>query len=139
MAFYTAALAIPSVIGVIFFGLQLGLYFRKIEEDHEEFNSEAAQTALDNVINVFFIFIISIWATLFVEYWKRIQNSIANQWLVRNLQDDTMQRKEFIAAIGIDKRQNTEEKKKFSSNTCKILLGYLLTATFIFLIIFVQV
>lgn len=68
--------------------------------------------ALDNAANVYFIVFVAIWATVYVELWKRTQNKIANQWLVRDLHDDTMQRKEFNARIGIDSRLNKEEKIK---------------------------
>jgi hypothetical protein len=45
---------------------------------------------------------IVIWSTLFTESWKRKQNYIANEWLVRNFKDATTERKEFKCEITID-------------------------------------
>lgn len=39
--------------------------------------------------------VLTIWVTLFHESWKRKQNYIANEWLVRNFQDVTTERPEF--------------------------------------------
>jgi len=40
--------------------------------------------ALDNEYNVWFMLIVSVWCTVFVENWKRKQNLIANKWLMRD-------------------------------------------------------
>ena len=43
-----------------------------------------------------------IWLTLFNVSWRRKQNTIANEWLVRNFQDTTLESTEFAYDTEID-------------------------------------
>ena len=45
---------------------------------------------------------IMIWITLFHESWKRKQNYIANEWLVRDFEDETTERNDFKHETTID-------------------------------------
>lgn len=43
-----------------------------------------------------------IWVTMFHESWKRKQNYIANEWLVRGYEDVTQERPQFKSEMTID-------------------------------------
>lgn len=45
---------------------------------------------------------IMIWTTFFHESWKRKQNYIGNEWLVRNFEDATTERQDFQHETTID-------------------------------------
>lgn len=46
--------------------------------------------------------IMMIWVTLFHESWKRKQNYIANEWLMRDFEDVTQERSQFRSELTID-------------------------------------
>lgn len=75
---YTGQLIPMAIIGVMF-----GIYMIL-----EAINKEKA---LDHVLaspaSILYGVIIMIWATLFHESWKRKENLISNEWLVRDFQE----------------------------------------------------
>lgn len=57
---------------------------------------------LANPISIIYGIIIMIWTTFFVESWKRKQNLIGNEWLVRDFVDVTAEVPSFQCEIEID-------------------------------------
>lgn len=80
---YTGQLIPIAIIGIVF-GIAMIVegVNDEIELDH----------FLANPLSIIYGLIIMIWITLFNESWKRKQNYIGNEWLVRNFQDATTER-----------------------------------------------
>ena len=90
---YTSWLIIPSIGGVALLALQLYNYFGLKMPIFDAF---------DDKFNVIYSFLIMLWATLFVESWKRKENSIASKWLVRDLQEQAVLRKDYKFKLDVD-------------------------------------
>lgn len=73
---FTSWLIIPSIGGIALLAVQLYNYFGLKMPFFDAF---------DDKFNVIYSFLIMLWATLFVESWKRKENSIASKWIVRDL------------------------------------------------------
>ena len=69
---YQAWLSIPSIGGLILFFYQINRY--------ETGKTEDIKGALDSNMNGVFGLLVAIWATLFVESWKRKQRTIQYLW-----------------------------------------------------------
>ena len=57
-----------------------------------------------NYLNSYYGIFIALWCTLVVESWKRKQNKLANEWLIRDFSDATSERSEFKATFDIDSK-----------------------------------
>ena len=57
---------------------------------------------LASPLSILYGIIIMLWITFFHESWKRKQNAIGNEWLVRDFQDVTTELDDFRAEITID-------------------------------------
>ncbi|VDN21740.1 unnamed protein product [Dibothriocephalus latus] len=56
---------------------------------------------VDNAGTVVFAIVMALWATTFMERWKRYQNVLAYEWNVQNLEPvDEPPRPEFLALLG---------------------------------------
>jgi len=72
---YTSWMIVPSIFGLLLLAEQLySLFYLK----------EAFYQAFDSAWNVIYSLLIMLWATLLVESWKRKENTIANNWLMRD-------------------------------------------------------
>ncbi len=80
---YTGWLIPVAVIGAIF-GIAMIIEGVNEEKKWDHY--------LASPLSILYAFVIMIWSTLFTESWKRKQNYIANEWLVRNFKDATTER-----------------------------------------------
>ena len=71
-------------------------------EDEVKTIAEISHEHFGTVLNAYYAIFIAIWVTLLVESWKRKQNSLANNWLMRDFYDATLERTEFRATYNID-------------------------------------
>ena len=79
---------------------------------------------------------IMIWITLFHESWKRKQNAIANEWLVRDFEDVTTERHDFKCEITID--PDTQHQWKIATKDAyksQLLVGIPVSLAFMALVI----
>ena len=53
---------------------------------------------------------VMIWSTVYIQSWKRTENIIANEWLVRGYEDRTVKSNNFEAEMAID--PSTQHKEK---------------------------
>ena len=67
---YQAWLIIPGVLGII----STGFFLNTFRENHD-FNA-----AKDNQYNAIFGLLTALWATIFVESWKRVQTRLCYVW-----------------------------------------------------------
>ena len=74
---------------------------------------------LDTPASILYGLIIMIWATLLNESWKRKQNLIGNEWLVREFKDVTTERSDFRYEAGID--SETQEVIKITKRRSEII------------------
>ena len=100
MGFYFAWLIHYTgwLIPVAIIGLVLGVAMI-IDSVNEGRNWE---TLFSSPLNILYSLCIMIWVTLFHESWKRKQNYIANEWLVRGYEDVTQERPQFKSELTID-------------------------------------
>lgn len=107
---------------------------------------EAAKndTKLDHILSsplaILYGLFITIWVTLFNESWKRKQNYIGNEWLVRNFQDATTERNEFKHEVTID--PDTQHQWKVASKNSfyrQMLIGVPVSLAFMSVVIGCQV
>ena len=75
---YTGFLLLPAIGGIILVIVQTVHY---IQDDDPE---KGFVQAFDTMGNVWYSIFIALWCTILVESWKRKQNAIANQWLMRD-------------------------------------------------------
>ena len=80
---YTGWLIPVAIIG-FFMGIAM-----IVDSVYEE---RSWETLFANPLNILYSITIMIWATLFHESWKRKENYIANEWLVRDYADITQER-----------------------------------------------
>ena len=110
---YTCWLIYPSLIGLLFYLIQISNYFR-----HDESYIEAT----DSILNPLYSLATAIWSTLFCESWKQKEAWLAGRWLVREFSDFSFDRKEFKSSLDFDillhrsyKRSNPSKWKKWHS------------------------
>lgn len=65
---------------------------------------------LASPLSILYAIIIAIWITLFHESWMRKENSIGNEWLVRDYQDVTTERADYKAEVIVDPETAHQEK-----------------------------
>lgn len=94
LAYYTAMLVPISIIGVIFFVLQI------INYNQDGGNLKGA---LDWEWNFIFSILVSLWATLVLEGWKQTQARIGNTWLMRDYKTPATDLPNFKYSVGVDK------------------------------------
>ncbi|GBB95120.1 hypothetical protein RclHR1_02480019 [Rhizophagus clarus] len=89
--FYTSWLAIASLTGVIvvIYGL---IYSSKITPEN---NIDRISAIWDNALTAPYALLMAIWATLFLETWKRFNSSIQYDWDVIDYEKDELPRPEF--------------------------------------------
>jgi len=95
---------------------------------------------LTSPISILYGICIMIWITLFHESWKRKQNYIGNEWLVRDFQDATTERNEFLCDYHID--PVTQHQRKISvrnSYLVQLSLGVPVSLIFMCIVIGAQV
>lgn len=72
-----------------------------------------------------------VWSTLVVESWKRKQNAIADQWLMRDFRDKTLERPQFRPIIDIDPETRSIKRIANSNSYLRfIFLGLPVTLLF---------
>jgi len=80
------------------------------------------------------------WTTWLVESWKRKENVIAHQWLMRDFQDSTGQRKQFRAALDLDVHTKQKWGKSVRNTYMRQLcIGIPVSGFFIACVVAVQV
>lgn len=95
MQFYTAALCVPAAGGLILFGYQC-VY------------------GLDNALNPFYALFLSLWTTLFTEFWRRRNYALAHRWGVLNYEEEEVMRPEFEGEWIVDPHVPTRRVKTYS-------------------------
>ena len=90
---YTGQLIPIAVIGL---GFSIAMVLNNLKEERDW------DQLLSGNLSIIYGIIIMIWVTLFNESWKRKQNYIGNEWLVRNFQDVTTERVDFRHESTID-------------------------------------
>ena len=98
---YTGWLIPVAIVGTCF-GIAMLVEF--FEEDKKE------KGYLASPLSILYGIIIMIWITLFNESWKRKQNYIGNEWLVREYQDVTLERINFKHEMTVDPDTVTQWK-----------------------------
>jgi len=135
LAFYTAMLVPIAIIGLIFFILQMYNYWSVIDG-----NIKGVDRSLDWEWNYIYAIIVSLWATLVVEGWKRTQARIGNKWLMRDFKDATTELSTYKCSHGIDKDLKSPWKYKWiNSYGRKILVGVPVTLFFLSLVFATQI
>jgi hypothetical protein len=95
---------------------------------------------LSNPLIIIYGVISMIWITLFHESWKRKQNYIANEWLVRDFKDATAERPEFQCESTID--PETQLYWKVASKDAyvrQMIIGVPVSLAFMGLVVMAQV
>lgn len=103
-------------------------------------DEKEADHYLSSPLSILYALIIMIWVTLFHESWKRKQNYIGNEWLVRNFQDATTERSDFAHEITID--PDTQHQWKIASKKAferQLLIGVPVSLLFMCLVLGGQV
>lgn len=90
---YTGQLIPIAIIGVAF-GIAMIVETGKDSLRWDHFTA--------NPLSILYGILIMIWITLFTESWRRKQNYIGNEWLVRNFQDATTELNDFKHETTID-------------------------------------
>ncbi|OMJ84572.1 hypothetical protein SteCoe_14312 [Stentor coeruleus] len=84
ISYFSKVLCIPSFTGIVVFVLQ------------RIYNPE------DNIIiiaNVLYCIYVSVWATVFIEFWKRSENCLAIKWGQTDYEDDEAPRPQFYGTL----------------------------------------
>ena len=90
---YTGWLMPAAIVGTI-----LGIaIIVEAKNEEKEWNAYLASP-----LAIIYGILIMLWITFFHESWKRKQNYIANEWLVRGFEDSTTELQEFKCEITID-------------------------------------
>ena len=131
---YTGMLLIPSFVGVVLFIVQIVRFASAADENTNWL--EAFNTPLNSLYAIFVV----LWTTYFVESWKRKENTIGNKWLMRDYEDPTTEREDFLAAINIDKEiRATEKLSRVNTFFRSIFIGIPVSLFFILAVVFTQV
>jgi len=95
--------------------------------------------ALASPLSMWYAIFIMLWTTFFHESWKRKQNFIANEWLVRNFQDVTTERADFLYEAAIDPETQLQVKvAKRDAYKIQMLVGVPVSLLFMGLVIGAQ-
>ena len=94
MIHYTAWLIPLSVCAIIY--ATVTIWYRSVQGETD------FQNLLNTEVSIFYCIAVVIWMTLFNASWARKQNAIANEWLVRDFQDDTLETDSFQNEVEID-------------------------------------
>ena len=96
--------------------------------------------SLNTTKNVWYAIFLMFWTTWLVESWKRKESLIAHQWLMRDFQDSTSERKEFKAALDLDvhtkKKWMVSVRNTYARTIC---IGIPVSGFFIACVVAVQV
>ena len=112
---YTGWLMPAAIVGTI-----LGIAII-IEAKNEE---RAWDQYLASPLAIIYGILIMLWITFFHESWKRKQNYIANEWLVRGFEDSTTELQDFRCEITIDPDiQHQWKVARVESYTRQMLVG----------------
>ena len=119
LGFYTLWLLVPTVLGAVLFVSQL------------------SHTSLDSPLVPFFCVLMSLWASFFIEYWRRRQAVLSNRWGTWQLaaHDEELMRPEYRGAL---KRHDvtgelTREyplRKRVKKVSVAVLLCFIIVAGF---------
>nr|CAH7749348.1 unnamed protein product [Callosobruchus chinensis] len=88
----------------------------------------------ENPTTIALAVITSFWSTCFMEYWQRTQTVLAIRWNVRSLDLDPGTRPQYIEAATTLKYSPITRRMEPFVSTKKICVGYVITATSIFLL-----
>ncbi|CAB5386984.1 unnamed protein product [Rhizophagus irregularis] len=91
LGFYTSWLSIASIAGVIV--VIHGLIY--MSRSNFENNNDKIAAIWDNALTAPYALFMAIWATLFLETWKRVNASIQYDWDVIDYEKDELPRPEF--------------------------------------------
>jgi len=133
LAYYTATLVPIAIVGVFFFIFQLVNFFMYRR-------GESYEKALDWEFNFIYSVIVSIWATLVVEGWKRMQAKIGNSWLIRDFKHcHTTELPSFQHFFGVDEHLKQPTKySRINSHYRQLCIGLPVTLAFLVLVFAVQ-
>ena len=95
---------------------------------------------LANPLSIIYGLVIMIWITLFTESWRRKQNYIGNEWLVRSFQDATTERPDFKHEMTID--ADTQHYWKIATRDSykrQLLIGVPISVLFMAVVVMAQV
>ncbi|EGD81552.1 hypothetical protein PTSG_02268 [Salpingoeca rosetta] len=116
LEFYTTWLVAPALLGFVVFFLGFALQANRTDVKEycasnktmcavcsscdqftlqESCNAYKTGYLFDNGATVVFSLIMSVWSTLFLEFWKRTQNRKAYAWRVRNFEETEPHRPQF--------------------------------------------
>lgn len=127
---YTSWLLMPSL-----FGLILAVYQIITGMSHGNSSNEL----FDTIGNVYYAIFIALWATAYVESWKRKEATLGNAWLMRDFVDVTQERPKFKAQLQVNPR--TKKSWKVSTVNSKMVtfcISFPIQLFFIGLIIVTQ-
>lgn len=91
ISYYSKIVSIPSLIGVVVFVLQ------------RIYNPESVIVV---IVNFLFCIYVSVWATVFNEFWKRKENCLAIKWGQTDFKQDEVPRPQFI---GVTRRSPVDD------------------------------
>ncbi|CAG8462988.1 441_t:CDS:10 [Funneliformis mosseae] len=96
LGFYTSWLSIATFGGVIVVIYGLVQILRR-----ETLNDEIGGFSIlyDNVLTVPYAFIMAVWATIFLEYWKRANAAIQHEWDCIEFEKDELPRPKFYGTV----------------------------------------
>nr|CAI5850015.1 unnamed protein product [Callosobruchus analis] len=89
----------------------------------------------ENPTTIALAVITSFWSTCFMEYWQRTQTVLAIRWNVKSLDLDPGTRPQYIEAATTLKYSPITRRMEPFVSTKKICVGYVITATSIFLLV----
>ena len=128
---YTGWLIPVAIVGVIF---GIAMIVDAINDDRQYDHFTASP------LSIIYAIIIMIWITFFHESWKRKQQYIGNEWLVRNFQDATTEHPDFECEITID--PDTKHQFKVATKRAyerQLAIGVPITVLSMLLVLLAQV
>ncbi|KAF9384657.1 hypothetical protein BGX21_001252 [Mortierella sp. AD011] len=98
--YYTKWLISAAIVGFLFFIFGVANYF--VNKDHDSnfdaassTTEQAVQYIFDNALTLPYTIFMTVWSTLFVEYWKRRSNTLVYQWNTLDLGRNERTRPQF--------------------------------------------
>lgn len=164
VGFYIKMLTLASILGILFFIIGAVYYTLSAYNDTENEVCKAklvlcpacnnldvckftrleqscdltlASNFFDNDITIIFAIIMSLWATLFLAYWKRYEGRLSFRWNVRHLTVDTSIRYEYLEAATKQKTLPNGEPYVFVPKAKKYFHIILTYSTCVFLVVLV--
>ncbi|RIB06533.1 calcium-activated chloride channel-domain-containing protein [Gigaspora rosea] len=97
LKFYTNWLTIPSIVGVIVFiyGL-IDAFSRGLVSSK---NIGSVSSIVDNALTVPFALFMTLWSTMFLEYWKGANCTLQYNWDVTDYEEEELPRPEFYGTV----------------------------------------